>query len=146
MRKLTIKRTKSFVGCAMKVKVYIEDANASDNVINGVSCRLLGKIKSGEERTFEIENREAKVYVIFDNLSKSYCSEFYQLSEGEEDIFLSGKNYFNPLKGNPFRFDNNDNAEALENRKKNSSVGTVIFITAIVVGAIVGALVAQALL
>ena len=138
MRNLTIERRKTFVGCAMKMKVYIEDATSNELVIGGVTCRKLGDVKSGETKTFEVAESSAKVYVIADALSRNYCNEFYQLPEGSEDIALSGKNYFNPFAGNPFRFDNNDNPEVLENRKKGKRMGTIVAICAIVVGFAVG--------
>ena len=49
MRNLTIKRNKTFVGSAMKVRVYIEDANSADIVLNAVSYRFLGTLKNGED-------------------------------------------------------------------------------------------------
>ena len=146
MRNLTIQRRKTFVACAMKVKVYIEDATSNEIVIGGVACRKLGDVKNGETKTFQIDNNSARVFVIADKLSKNYCSEFYQLPEGSEDVFLSGKNYFNPLAGNPFRFDNNDNPEVLENRKKGKRVGTIVMIVAMVVGFIIGFALTSALL
>lgn len=88
MRNLTIERRKTFVGCAMKMKVYIEDATSNELVIGGVNCRKLGDVKSGETKTFEVAESSAKVYVIADTLSRNYCNEFYQ---GSEDIALSGK-------------------------------------------------------
>lgn len=52
MRNLIIKRNKTFVGCATKLKVYIEDSASSEITINGVSCRKLGTIRNGEEQSF----------------------------------------------------------------------------------------------
>lgn len=138
MRNLTIKREKCFVGCLAKMKVYIEDEFANDIVINGISCRKLGSLKNNEEKTFQIEEREAKVFVIADKISKDYCNEYYQLSGGQEDIFLSGKNKFNPANGNAFRFDNNESDEIIANRKKGMGKGLLILIVAIIVGAVVG--------
>lgn len=139
MRKLTVKRTKSFVGCLMKLKVYIEDPASSEIMINDTPCRKLGELKSGEEQSFEISEAPAKVFVIADKLSKDYCNDFYQLSEGSEDIYLSGKNKYNPANGNAFRFDNNDNnIEVLQNRKKGSRKGILVLIAAILVGFVIG--------
>ena len=64
------------------MKVYIEDAQSNELIISGVPCRKLGDLKNGEEKTFEIGEDAAKVFVIADTLSKDYCTEFYQLSEG----------------------------------------------------------------
>ena len=122
MRNLTIKRIKSFVGCLGKVKIYIEDPTSSEIVINGVSCRKLGEIKNGNEATFQIENNALKVFAIFDKLSKNYCNDFYELCEGEEDIYLSGQCRFS-LGSNAFRFDNNPSQSAAANRKKGNKKG-----------------------
>jgi len=146
MRKLTIKRTKSFVGSLVKLKVYIEDATSNDIVINKVSCRKLGVLKNNEEKTFEIGEDQAKVFVIADKISKDYCNDFYQLPAGQEDVFLSGKNKFNPANGNAFIFDNNDNEEAQKNRKKGSKIGLIVLIAAVLVGAVAGYVATSAIL
>lgn len=138
MRNLTIKRNKSFVGCLAKMKIYIEDPISNETTINNIPCRKIGTLKNGEEKTFQIGEQSAKVYVIVDQISKNYCNEFYQLPDGQEDIFLSGKNMFNPVNGNAFRFDNNDNEEVLENRKRGLRKGLVILIIAGIIGAVLG--------
>jgi len=71
-------------------------------------------------------------------LSKNYCNEFYQLSAGQEDVFLSGKNKFNLANGNAFRFDNNESEENIANRKRGTRKGLLILIVAAIVGAVVG--------
>ena len=146
MRNLTIKRTKSFVACLAKMKIYIEDHSASEIVINDVPCRKLGDLKNGEEKTFEISEQSAKVFVIADKLSKNYCNEFYELPEGQEDITLSGKNHFNPANGNAFRFDNNNNEAVLANRKRSTRKGIVVLVVSIVVGFAIGYLITSLIL
>ncbi len=138
MRKLTIKRQKSFVGCLVKAKVYIEDTVAPETEINGVPCRKLGDLKSGEEKSFEITNSGAKLFVIADQMSKNFCNEFVNIPEGEEDVYFSGKNYFNPLSGNPFRFDGVTDEETLQNRKENVKKGGPILAVCIAVGFVAG--------
>ncbi len=145
MRNLTIMRVKSFVGCLGKLKIYIEDATSNEITINNIPCRKLGELKSGEEKTFQIDNNAAKVFAIFDKVSKNYCNDFYQLPEGEEDIILTGKNKFNPVNGNAFRFDNNENAEVMGNRKKGNTIGLIVFIVCLLVGFTVGYLIASSL-
>ena len=137
MRKLTIKRTKSFVGCLGVMKVYIESADG-DTRIDDVPCKKLGDLKNGEEVCFDIGNERAKIFVIADKLSKGFCNEFYQLEEGEEDIYLTGKNHFNPAAGNAFRFDNNDSQEVNSKRKKSITQGIIVFICVILVGGLFG--------
>lgn len=143
MRKLTIQRTKSFVACLMKMKIYIEDPVAGEMVINNVPCRKLGELKNGEEKTFAVEEHSARVFVIADTPSKNYCNEFYILPQGSDDIFLSGKNKFNPANGNAFRFDNNENETVLANRKRGTRKGLIVLIAAIIVGAVAGYLISS---
>ncbi|MBQ3101143.1 MAG: hypothetical protein IJC50_09145 [Clostridia bacterium] len=138
MRNLTIKRTKSFVACLAKMKVYIEDPISGDLVINGVSCRKLGNLKNGEEKIFQIGDAEAKVFVIADKLSKNICNEFWQIPAGVEDVYLTGKNKYNPMTGNAFRFDGAASAEVLQNRKKSNRKSIIVMCAAIVIGVIVG--------
>ena len=140
MRKLTITRKKSFVGCLGTMKVYIEDANANELMISGVPCRKLGQLKNGETAEFMIENDAAKVFVIADTLSKELCSESYQLPYGEEDVSLSGKNHYNPGAGNPFYFDGVTDPTILAGRKKKSKIGIWVLIGAFIVGIGIGLL------
>lgn len=134
MRNLTIKRTKSFVASLVKMKIYIEDPTSDEIVINNVRCRKIGDLKNGEEKTFQIDECSAKVFVIADKLSRNYCNEFYMLPEGQEDIFLSGKNIFNPAAGNAFRFDNNINEAVSDNRKLGTRKGLVVFLASFLAG------------
>ena len=138
MRNLTVTRTKSFVGCLMKVKVYVEDYNSSETVIGNVPCRKLGDLKNGETKTFPIGNDEVKIFVIADQLSKNYCNEFYKVPAGENDVFLTGKNCYNPAAGNPFRFDGVTDEEVLKNRKKGTKKGILILVAAFLIGIVIG--------
>ena len=138
MRKLTITRNKSFAGCAAALKVYIADPTGGEITINNTPARRLGTIKNGETVTFEIENTPQRVFVIAGQMSKSYYSEFYDIGEGDTDVFLTGKCYFGPMSGNPFRFDNNFGEAALANRKSNKGKGRVIAVISIVIGVILG--------
>ncbi len=138
MRNLTIKREKRFVACLGKMKVYIEDSTANDLTINGVTCRKLGTLKNGEEKTFEIGNEEAKVFVIADKLSKNFCNEYYSLPSGEEDIMLKGKNEYNPATGNAFRFEGVTDEAVLANRRKGASKGIIVLAVSLAVGFMLG--------
>lgn len=138
MRNLTICRQKSFVASAAKMKVYIEDPNFGDVEINGVPCTLIGVLRNGQETTFSIGTEAARVYVIADKLSRGYCSDYYPLPEGEEDIYLTGKNHFNPFAGNPFQFDGVTDELVLANRKKGRKKGTVVLVAALIVGLALG--------
>lgn len=138
MRSLTIRRNKSFVGCAIKLKVYIQDETEGELLIGGVMCRKLGDLKNGEEKTFSIHEREARVYVIADKLSKDFCADYVTVPAGNEDVFLSGKNHYNPVAGNPFWFDGVTDEVVLANRKKNKGRSGIVMIAAVLVGLVLG--------
>ena len=138
MRNLTIKRNKTFVGCLGKFNVYIEDDQNYDLIINNSPCRKLGTLKNGEEKTFEISESSARVYVIADKLSKGYCNEFAEIPYGEEDVALTGRSRFNPATGNAFRFDGEVSEEVIANRKKGSRRGIVVLAIAIIIGVMIG--------
>lgn len=138
MRNLTIQRTKSFVGCLGKFKVYIEDHNSSELEINGVPCRKLGELKNGEEKTFSIDENAQKVFVIADKMSRNYCNDFFNIPAGDTDMYLSGKSHFSPASGNAFRFDGVTDEEVLENRKKSGKKGGLVTVIAVVLGFIMG--------
>ena len=151
MRKLTIKREKTFVGCAAKMQVYISDFQSNElemplhtvdpetgkDKVERISCRKLGELKSGEEATFEIASEAAMIFVIADKASKDFCNDCYPIKAGDEDISLSGKNKFNPAAGNAFRFNDND-VNMAANRKKSTGKGVLFIIAAAIIGILVG--------
>jgi hypothetical protein len=138
MRNLTITRQKSFVASLVKLKVYIEDPVAGELTINNIRCRKLGTLKNGETKTFAIDDWAANVFVISDKLSRNYSDDYFQLPEGPWDICLTGKNDFNPVSGNAFRFDNNQSPEAVAHRKKGMNRGLIVLAVAAVVGCVAG--------
>ncbi|MBR5273030.1 MAG: hypothetical protein IKU25_06540 [Clostridia bacterium] len=140
MRNLTIKRNKSFVGCANKVKIYIEDNTSDEIVIGGVPCRKLGELKNGKEATFQIDYAERKVFVIVDKLTKDYCNDYYIVPEGYEDVYVTGQNRLDPVKGNAFLFDVVSDEKVLEARKKGTKKGIIITIICVVIGCLIGLL------
>jgi hypothetical protein len=145
MRNLTITRRKSFVGCAMKDKVYIRDVLAQEITINGVPCRKIGEIKNGETKTFQIDDGEQQVFLIADKVSKDYCNAAVTIPEGQEDVSLSGVHRF-VFGSNPFRFDGvQQSEEELAKQKRNGRKGMVIMIAAIILGTVVGFLLTSGL-
>lgn len=133
MRNLTITRNKTFVGCLMKMKFYIEDPNTGDTTIGGTLCRRLGDLKNGETKTFSVDENEAKVYVIADQLSKGFCNEFAVIPAGSEDVVLTGQNRFNPATGNAFQFDGQASEAVTKNRSKNLKRGILILVATAIV-------------
>lgn len=149
MRNLTIKREKTVVGCAAKMKVYIEDWDNGDTVISDVSCRMIGVLKNGQEATFQIGDASARIFIIAGNFSKSFCNEFYRIPEGSEDLYLTGRNKFNLFNGNAFRINGNDSEEVTEHRKKSTKRGALVtvlsFVISFTVAFIVGFAVGKAI-
>ncbi len=139
MRRLWITRRKAAAASAMKMKVYIEDPENGDMEIGGCMCRKLGEIKNDQQKHFNIGTEEAKVFVIADKLSRGFCNDFIRIPEGEDDIFVTGRNYLKPGQGNPFLFDNVEDEEVLENRKKSKGKGRIFVIIGIILGILVGA-------
>ena len=137
MRNLTILREKSFVACLAKMKVYIEDS-AAELTIGGTPCRMLGTLKNGEQKTFSVEEDARRIYVIADTVSKEYCNEVYELPAGTEDIALSGRNCYEPSRGNAFRFADNNSEAALQQRKRGKKIGWLVLIGAVLVGFVIG--------
>lgn len=138
MRTLTIKRNKTSVAFLAKLKVYIEDSIQNELEISGVPCRKLGELKNGEEKTFQIGDNAAKVFVISDKLSRNYSNDYYPLPAGTEPVYLTGKNCYDLRAGHPFRFDGVTDEAVLANRKKGNNMGTLVMIAALVVGLAVG--------
>ena len=138
MRNLTITRRKSYVGCIMKDKVYIQDERVWDTTIDGVHCRKIGDIKNGETKTFQIGEGQQQIFLIADKVSKDYCNATVTIPEGQEDVALSGKHVFT-LGNNPFRFDGVElTQEQLAKQKKNGRKGAVIMIVAAIIGLAIG--------
>ena len=141
MRNLTVTRRKAYAGCLVKVKIYAEDPIGGDTQIDGVKCRLLGKLKNGESKTFSVDACSMKIYAIYDQLSKGFCSDRYILPAGEEDVSVSGKSHFNPFSGNPFYFDGVTDPVALAGRKEHRAIGAIIFTACLIVGIVAGVII-----
>ena len=146
MRNLTVLRKKTFVASLTSMKVYIEDQDSGELTINNVPCRKLGELKNGEEQTFSIDEKALKVFVIAGLASKDYCYDVYQLDEGQEDVHLSGQNEMNAGTGNAFRFDNNHSEYSQIAKRKGSKIGLIVFITFVLLGAVIGALIGTGIL
>lgn len=116
MRNLTIFRAKCSVDAVARMRIFIEDSEDPDVTINGVGCRKLGVLKNGEERSFEIGEQCARVFVIADRDSTKDCSSFCTIPAGFADVRLTGRVRREPGAGSVFRFD--DAAQEQQLRKK----------------------------
>lgn len=140
MRRLWITRHKAKAAGKAIMNVYMEDPENGDTEINECLCRKLGELKNDQQKRFNIGNEAAKVFVVADARNRNLYNDFAEIPEGEEDVFLSGKNYQNPRAGNPFRFDGAEEEELPENRETGRHKGKILLIIAIVVGIVVGVL------
>lgn len=120
MRKLTVRRQKTFVACLGTLQIFISDS-ASDRSLLDTPVRLLCSLKNGEEATVEVPEEAFSLFAAFDSVSADYCVDAAQIPAGTEDVTVSGKCRFNPWIGNPFRFDGGETPEkVLKARKKQT--------------------------
>ena len=145
MRTLTITRNKTAVGCAGRIRIYVEDYTAPEITILDTPCRPLGILKNGETQSFEIPEEAVKIFAIADKASKNYCNEFYPIPAGIDPVTLSGQCRYNPMGGNAFRFDGVTDEETLQNRKENKAKGGPIMAVCIAIGFVVGFVVVAAM-
>lgn len=118
MRKLTIFRAKSNAAAVARMRVFIEDSEAAEFKINGVGCRKLGVLKNGEERTFEIGEQRARVFVLADRAETDYCGSYAVIPAGFEDVRLSGRSRRESNGAGAFRFDEAEDRELRHARKR----------------------------
>lgn len=137
MRNLTVTREKSSVGFLMPLTVCIADPQGN-LTIAGTPCRELGMLRNGETATYQIGEEETRVFVIADKVSKGVCSDSRAIPAGSEDVFVSGKNHYNPFTGNPFRFEGEADDIAKSQRKKGSRAAIIIMVVAVLVGIGIG--------
>ena len=141
MRRLWIQRHNAIAACAVKMKIYVEDPDGGDLEIDGTLCRKLGEVKNGERKMLPVGYEAAKIYVIADKTARNSYFEFCRIPAGTEDVFLSGRNYFEPYSGNPFRFDGVQDRDVLHNRERMKGKGRKNLIIGILAGVLAGCLV-----
>lgn len=123
MRELTIKRRRAFAASFMVANVYIQDSESGDLTIRGYSCRFLGNLKNGEEKTFDIPSEETRIFVIYDYMSMEFCVDMKKIPAGEENVRVSGVCKFNIGSRNAFRFDGDIDDEVAAVRTGGSKKG-----------------------
>lgn len=137
MRRLWITRHKAAAARFAKMKVYMEDPENGDTDINGHLCRKLGELKNDQQKHFAIGSDEAKIFVVADKRSRNLRNGFVRIPEGEDDVFLAGRNYRKPGAGTYFRFDGVTEETVGKNRAAGRRKGRGLLITAIIVGILV---------
>lgn len=136
MRKLTIYRAKSRAAAVARMRVFLEDSEAAEFTINGVGCRKLGVLRNGEERTFEIGEQRARVFVVADRAETEYSSAFVDLPAGFEDIRLTGRTLRSPQTGVAFRFDEAEDPELRRARnRRRLRLAALLIAAALALGA-----------
>ena len=111
MRKITISRKKSFIGCTGTVLIYTIDKMQFDESIEEEKeitkdkCDFVGSIKNGSSLTAEITDNEIVILSAYDNLGLFKVHSAILIPEGKEKVVLYGKVKFDPARGNPFAFE-----------------------------------------
>lgn len=106
MRKLTIKRKKRFIACAMKVFVYLETKQDEDAILDGIPCKKVGYLKNGRSLTVDLPNDKCSVFVCYSTIAPDKYKAGYVIHASEEDVVLYTKATYDPFKGNPFVISN----------------------------------------
>lgn len=131
MRNLTIKRQKSSFGSLTKAKFYIEDVESADVIVNGTPCRKLGELKNGDEATFEIDDRAARLFAFTEKRGENIFNDFLSLPEGSDDLSVSGKNLRDEIDGFAFRFDTNEGGTLPENPARGAKKAVIVVVAAV---------------
>ncbi len=127
MRKLTITRKGSIVGCLHKLNVYLADYENGDLDICDISCRKIGEIKNDESITFDIDNNVGRVFVIADKATRNLCNDSVHIMAGDTNVELSGKCKFNPFRLNAFTFEGTPDEMAKRYRGNANRNGSLLW-------------------
>jgi hypothetical protein len=101
---------------------------------------LLGFLKNGEEKVFQISEKETRIFAIYGAMTKNFSNDLYVIPEGDVEYHLYGKITWDFAGNNPFKFENNNSIESQENRKKSNKLGKIFTWIAAAVGFIIGVL------
>ncbi len=134
MRTLTVRRDSRFTGCLSNAWVYISDPAGTVKILD-TPCRLLGRLKNGQEGCYEIGSEEAIVFVTAGRIAKNAYNDLWRIPAGDENIVLSGRMCG---FGGGFRFDNQTDGFALQNRKRGGHSRRIILAVSMVIGIIIG--------
>ncbi len=103
MRKLTLIRKKSFVGCACRVFVYrtATEGETPEIVLGGLPCILVAKLKNGKSAEIEIPDGDTTVWVSNSRTFPDAYKAGFQYPAGAEPGTLYMKMRLSPFEGNP---------------------------------------------
>ncbi len=145
MRKLTLTRRKALPWALFPLNVCVRDEEG-DCTVGKDRARVVGEIKNGEEKSFEIPDAETDVTVAPASVPRWFMCEKRAIPAGSEDVSLAGKVRYSPFLGNPFLFDDPDETTAAERKKRlrRASAALWIFIaSAVLLVLLCGAAVAR---
>ena len=101
MRKLILKRKKTFVASFGKIRAFIEDEQG-ELTLGGVKCREIGSLKNGGTGEYDITTESVYLFVVFSKVLPNEYHSCYQVPAGDETVELFTAPKINPIKGNPF--------------------------------------------
>ena len=98
MRKLTIKRKRSFIECASKIYLYVQCAEEErTHKFDDIAYKEVGLFKNGSTVTLNIGDEETAVMVM-----SSTMQSMAIVPAGTDDVSLLAAPKYNPMQGNPF--------------------------------------------
>ena len=101
-------RKKTIAGCAGKVLIYSIDKIEENTAITKEQCKFLGCLKNNSVLEIEITDSEIYIIAAYEDLGVFMITDYVVISQGTEDVNISGKVKLNPSKGNPFIFERNN--------------------------------------
>lgn len=90
MRDLVINRRKTRLVHPVAAELWLEDADAPQQEIEGVGCRHLGSVRPGEKQSFDIPEQEARLFVQMDWHGQPVTAARLTLPEGDETLRYTG--------------------------------------------------------
>jgi hypothetical protein len=116
MRKLIMKRKKTFTASLVKVRIFIEN-DLGELELGTVRCREVGSLKNGATGEYDIPNESVYVFVVFSKVLPNEFHTVHQIPAGDGNVELFTGPTLNPLMGNPFDIYTRDDLNELDNKK-----------------------------
>ncbi len=101
MKILTVKRALEMNNFNKTISIFYSDVNG-DEMLNGILCRKACTLKSGEERTFDIADHEAKIFAVIDDQYNKIIIAEYSVNSNLN--FIKFKLKSNPNSKNGFEY------------------------------------------
>lgn len=149
MRKLVVRRRKTYVASLVKVRICMKTELQSDIKLVGTNLKVLGELSNGHSLEVEIPEEELEIYVVFDKVFPQRFHSKCTLEAGVEDEVLYTFPALDPFAGNPFAISKKQSYTRAEKRRLSKTVKSNIqsdknqflFVLMIVVFAVLGAMI-----